>query len=161
LTMDALTKRGMPNAWSLYVSLLAFFFLLLSCGRKDDAFVKPEGILSQDSMATIMTDIHLIEGAKVGRKIMGDTLTVENYYSKVYDKYGITKEEFEKNFAFYNRHPEKMDQIFESVIEKLNSIDVGSTANNKDENTEATEIDSAKTKILIDSLKKKKLPLKK
>ncbi|MDZ7848727.1 MAG: hypothetical protein U5L96_19455 [Owenweeksia sp.] len=37
---------------------------------------RPVHVIPADSMALILTDIHLVEGAKVGQRIMGDSLTV-------------------------------------------------------------------------------------
>lgn len=98
--------------------------LLVSCQNRGELIAeKPADVLTQETMVSIMTDIHIVEGAKVGRKIMGDTLNIDSYYNKIYDKHGTEKEIFEKSFTYYTENPKLMDQIFEKVIEKLNAIE--------------------------------------
>lgn len=82
----------------------------------------PEGILPRDSMVSALLDIHLIEGAKVGQKIMGDTLKVHSYYQKMYDKYRVTQDEFDESFKYYSDRPKVMHNIYKEVIEQLNKI---------------------------------------
>ncbi len=147
-------KNAMPSDLNLYVKLFVIV-LLIACSNKDNNFTPPPGILSQDSMVAILTDVHLVEGAKIGRKIMGDTLTVEHYYHKVYDKHNISKEKFEKSFDFYNHNPAVMDEIYELVIEELNSIEI-LPAKNLQHNDSLNN----KHQAIIDSLEKNVLKKK-
>jgi len=78
--------------------LIAKFFPILllaltSCGNPAEIKI-PEGTISDSMMVKILTDFHLVEGAKVGNKIMGDTIPATVYTAKVYQKYGLTEDEF-------------------------------------------------------------------
>lgn len=103
--------------------LLSILLILASC-ESPVAIEIPEGTLSESEMVDILTDMHLVEGAKVGNKIMGDTLRAPVYYKKVYNKYGITEQKFETDFRFYSTHPEMMTKVYEKVIENLNKIEI-------------------------------------
>lgn len=103
-------------------TLFALTLILVACQRPD-AIIVPEGTLSESKMVEILTDIHLVEGAKVGNKIMGDTIPAPVYFKKVYQKHDITQEQFEKDFTFYTANPKLMDDIYEQVIENLNKIE--------------------------------------
>ncbi|WP_417611154.1 DUF4296 domain-containing protein [Owenweeksia hongkongensis] len=97
-------------------------FALVSCGNPVEVIV-PEGTVSDSMMVKILTDFHLVEGAKVGNKIMGDTIPATVYTAKVYQKYNLTEAEFEKSFRFYTSNPDMMEGIYEKVIENLNKIE--------------------------------------
>lgn len=105
------------------ITLLFLGFALVSCQRPDEVII-PSDTLSQDEMVTILTDIHLVEGAKVGNKIMGDTIAAPVYFNKVYKKHGITEAKFEEDFRFYSEHPKLMIKVYERVIENLNKIEI-------------------------------------
>ncbi|MGB0177853.1 MAG: DUF4296 domain-containing protein [Owenweeksia sp.] len=127
------------------------FVLLVSCSGRKGVKV-PDDVFRQDTMIAILTDIHLVEGAKLGRRIMGDTVLVDVYYQKVFEKHLTTKEEFEHSFKFYADHPSEMDKIYDQVIENLNSIEVASPRWEDNKDTTTTVTDSVKT-VPPDSLR--------
>lgn len=105
------------------IAVLSYLLVLASCSRDREVIV-PEDILSRDEMVAIMTDMHIVEGARMGRNMMGDSLGVEVYFEKIYAKHKVSKEEFDSSFSFYTKHPGTMDKIYEQVIENLNSLEV-------------------------------------
>ncbi len=109
-------------ALSSIVKILCFIILLSSCDGSGDNLDVPKDIIPRDSMVSALVDMHLIEGAKVGQKIMGDTVKISTYYAKMYEKYGVTKKQFEKSFQFYSEHPDAMNKMYQEVIERLNKI---------------------------------------
>lgn len=127
MTMARSMKAKKPSALFLSVSR-AFFFLMLgtlaTCCSRPAAPPRPAGIISLDTMTLFLTDIHIIEGASTGQKIMGDTLTTDEYHAKVFAKYGATKEQFQESFDYYSGQPELMTKIYEGVIENLNKTQV-------------------------------------
>ena len=74
-------------------------------------------------MVNIFTDIHLIEGAKVGENLLGDTLRAPHYFKEIYVKYGISEKEFERSFDYYIARPEDMNMIYDKVIENLSRME--------------------------------------
>jgi hypothetical protein len=79
----------------------------------------PENILTQEQMMPIMVDIHVIEGARNGSIMLGDTNGIEDYYAKVYEKHGITEDQFKSSFAFYSDNPTVFIPIYEEVLDSL------------------------------------------
>lgn len=123
MTMARLTIAKKGCALNSIAKLFPIFLLaLVSCGAPTDVAI-PKGTIPDSIMVKILTDFHLVEGAKVGNKIMGDTIRATVYTAKVYKKYGITENEFEKNFRFYTSNPDLMEGIYEKVIENLNKIE--------------------------------------
>ena len=81
-------------------------------------------------MTHILTDVHLIEGARTGLTILGDTTyNISDYYRAMYVKHNITEEEFKSSFEYYSQHPEIMDKMYEKVIEELTIIETEMKAN--------------------------------
>ncbi len=131
---------------------------LIACSGREKMKV-PKDVLPRQEMVAVLTDIHLVEGAKLGRKIMGDTVLVDVYFEKVYEKHHLTKEDFERSFDFYSTYPDEMDKMYEQVIENLNSIEVASPRWEDQVEKQEMEVDSIGTMEAPDSTKG--TPLKK
>lgn len=101
---------------------LFILFVAISCQRDVTDIHIPSHIIPKDSMVSALTDMHIIEGAKVGQKIIGDERNAHSYYAKLYAKYHVSKEEFEESFNFYSQNPAVMDEIYTKVVERLNKI---------------------------------------
>ena len=98
-------------------------FVFASCKQSDEVN-KPEGLLSQDEMVAVLTDIHLIEGARTGMVIMGDSVGgVNEHYRAFFDKHNVTQAVYDSSFVFYSKNPIIFDKIYERVIENLSVIE--------------------------------------
>ncbi len=97
--------------------LLVAFAGFFSCVNHEE--ILPKGYLTEAQMLPIMVDIHLIEGARSGTLVLGDTNALPDYYAKIYQKHNITDSAFKANFAWYTAHPEKLKAIYEAVIVEL------------------------------------------
>lgn len=107
---------------NLIAKIFAFvscIILFTNCSDPTEIII-PNDIIPEEQMIGVLVDMHLIEGGKVGRKMMGDTLVVDEYFYKVYKKHEIDKSLFDKSFKFYSGHPKLMDVLYEKVIEELN-----------------------------------------
>lgn len=91
--------------------------LFIQCGKKVQTV--PKTVISFDQMIPLLVDVHLIEGARNGSLILGDTNDIEDYYAKVYQKHGITEDQFKKSFKFYSSYPELFIPIYEKVLDSL------------------------------------------
>lgn len=70
-------------------------------------------------MVAVLIDIHIIEGARNGALILGDTNKIEDYYAKIYDKHGIEEDAFKTTFHFLSQHPKQFIPIYEQVLDSL------------------------------------------
>ena len=93
------------------------FILFIGCASPEVQI--PETVLTPEQMMPIMVDIHVIEGARNGAIMLGDTNSIEDYYAKVYEKYGITEDQFKSSFAFYSDNPTVFIPIYEEVLDSL------------------------------------------
>ncbi|MCT4622380.1 MAG: DUF4296 domain-containing protein [Schleiferiaceae bacterium] len=97
--------------------------LLISCKEKD-VVPEPEGLLPPEKMVAVLTDVHLIEGARTGLVIMGDsTVGVREHYKAFFEKHNVTQAEFDSSFVYYSKNPKEFDEIYVKVIENLSVIE--------------------------------------
>jgi len=93
------------------------FTALVSCHSSSTKI--PNDILSPEELLPIMVDVHVVEGARNGALILGDTNGIEDYYAKIYEKHQITEQQFKETFAFYSSHPDIFIPIYEAVLDSL------------------------------------------
>ncbi len=108
----------------------------------------PDWVIPEDKMIVILTDVHLIEGARIGKKVLGDTLYAIDHYTKLWAKHNIRESQYDSSFRFYSRNAEKMDVLYEEVITKLSTMSSeteGEVLNEKEElkNAKTSKIDSS------------------
>jgi hypothetical protein len=101
--------------------ILVTAFLVMAC--EDHDVHLPEGYLPQEKMVDLMVDIHLVEGARSGNLLLGDTNALPDYYAHIYKKYGLTAEAFKENFYWYAQNPTEMKAVYEEVIVALNKLE--------------------------------------
>jgi hypothetical protein len=102
----------------MWIKPALVFFVLMGCSSPQDT-VFPDDVIRPDKMVAVMVDVHLIEGARTGQKIMGDTLKLEEYYAGVLKKHQLTDEEYQRSFDFYSSRPAEFEAVFDKVIEVL------------------------------------------
>ena len=141
----------------LFVGILAAF---VGCVNHEVAL--PKGYLTEAQMLPIMVDIHLIEGARSGTLVLGDTNALPDYYAKIYQKHNITDSAFKVNFAWYTEHPEKLKAIYEAVIVELSVKEEEVKANLKTPPTPVNDAvaDTARTAPKTDAMNSVKKILK-
>ena len=102
------------------VKIVLFLLLPLFVSCKVDF---PENILPPEKMEAVLYDYHLTGS-------MATTFASADYkeklmYSYVYEKHGITKEQFDSSLVWYNRYPKHIKRIYENLEARLQSeIDV-------------------------------------
>ncbi len=101
---------------------LAFLFAaLLSC--KDDLTkIKKRVIIPREKFVEILVGIHLTDVITTGSSYYriyepGDTVDL---YASIFEKYQVTKAEFDTTVAMYIRQPEVYLKVYDEVLLKLN-----------------------------------------
>lgn len=98
--------------------------LWVGCSSTIDNEPIPDYILPEEKMKKVMTDVLLIEGARTGNKILGDTTTLASYYHLVWEKYDITEADFDTSFSWYTHHPKLASKIYGEIIIDLQKLEV-------------------------------------
>lgn len=100
--------------------------LLLSCENNENEAVidVSKASISEEKMQLIMRDICLIEG-RVKRKYSLNGLSTDSttkvLYGEVFDKYGVTQEQFVETYDIYANNPKELTKIMNEVVNDLKS----------------------------------------
>ena len=84
----------------------------------------PSRLLTEQEMISIMTDVQILEADMNLRKSKGKTIgdMPKEYYSQLFEHYGITDSIFAENMRYYTHDPATMERIMDSVTERLTSL---------------------------------------
>jgi hypothetical protein len=99
---------------SLFFSVLLF---LAACkGTKT-----PQGIIKEERMAALLTEVHIIDGTMYTVMQMPDTLYKygTGKYLAIFKKFHTDSVQFKNSFKYYSIHPEMMETIYEEVVINL------------------------------------------
>ncbi len=156
------------------IPVLFPLFFFLGCSEKT-----PEGILSKEKMANVLTDIHLVDGYASTMATDSAQIKTPVLYQSVYKKYQTNAAQFKKSMAYYSNYPEKMQEIYTQVTRTLKKLQKAEQKrldekakkekksqqdsikkNKKDQKKilqDSVKTDSIKKKELQEALKKRKL----
>jgi hypothetical protein len=98
--------------------------LLLIAECSSDREFKRKYLLDKEEMVNVLVEIHLanaLQGSPEFYKIsrVYDSIDLN---SKIFNKYGIEKADFDSSIAYYTRRPEVLIHIYDEVIMRLNQI---------------------------------------
>lgn len=98
-----------------YIILLALLIFSFACERK------PKEVIDKEQLVPILVDLHKVHSivkSKTFTKIFYTTDSVQ-VYEPVFEKHGVTKEQFEKSIEYYSAIPLEFDLMYEEVIAEL------------------------------------------
>ena len=111
--------------------IFILFVLVTACGHKDKGYM-PERLLTEQEMIDIMTDVQIIEAdintQKSREYKLSDSIKIvpkdyvklsQEYYSQLFEHYGITDSLFSQNIRYYTERPEVLERIMDSVVQRL------------------------------------------
>ena len=101
------------------MKIVAAFFLLItfiSCGQK--AIEKPDNLIDEDKMITILYDLSLLEAIKSQKPAVLDSNQVD-VTKYIYKKYKIDSLQFANSSQYYASHIENYKLMYEEVAKKL------------------------------------------
>ena len=98
------------------IFVIGIILLFAACAR-------PKGVLSQNDMVNVLTDLHKLDGSLTAKGLMYNEADKRNeYYASVLKKYGITKAEFDSSLVWYSKNPKSFDRIYDKVIVQLTDL---------------------------------------
>ncbi|MFN4146216.1 MAG: DUF4296 domain-containing protein [Runella sp.] len=102
-----------------FVGLLICLCGLMGCQESPKV---PEGTVSEEKMAKILTEIHLIE-ARVSRlsltSLDSSTVITEHLKQQVFKKYQVDSAAYNRSYQFYSTNPAFLERIYQQVLKDL------------------------------------------
>jgi hypothetical protein len=104
----------------LLVACALAFTLIISCKNGSEE-VNPTGLLSEEKMAEVLTDIRLLEGVYAGdfQRVDTSEYAIGAYYEQLFAKHQLTRSIFMDSYTHYAQHPEMMLRVETEVSRKL------------------------------------------
>ena len=110
-------KRLKSNFFGQIIFVVVIILLFTACN------VRPKGVLNQNDMINVLTDLHKLDGSMTAKGLPYDQLDKKNeYYVSVLSKYGITQAEFDSSLVWYSKNPKNFDKLYEQVIVQLTDL---------------------------------------
>ena len=106
-----------------FLSILLSLFQLSHSGCTSDE-KPPENTLSQEQMASILTDIHIAESrvTRLQLRSLDSSLMIFNKLkADIWKKYKVDTLNYRNSYSYYMTHPKQMSQIYEKVNKKIES----------------------------------------
>jgi hypothetical protein len=100
------------------------------CFSCSSAPEKPEEIIPENDYVDLIVEMQLIRS--YAENADTDSTTVDSLISEIYNKYGITGQQFQQNHHYYQQFPGDQKKRVERAIEKLKMelITEGDTTSN-------------------------------
>jgi hypothetical protein len=116
----------LKNSLVQLTCLLLLSILIGSCTQKLNREAEaPADLIPRDTMVSIFVDLRLMDAVinyeqRQGNRQINDI----KYYlhNSVLDKYGITREQFEQSFTYYQADLEVIDNIYADAITRLSKV---------------------------------------
>jgi len=103
------------------LAIIFIFAALLSC-KDDITRMKKKNLIPRSEFVQILAEIHMLDVMAIGpdfnRKFeAGDTILLNQ---SIFDKYHVTKAQFDTTVSMYVRQPELYTKVYDEVLLKLN-----------------------------------------
>lgn len=95
------------------MGLMALILGAAACNKR------PKGVLDDDKMVDVMTDLELAEAYYVTNSSPQNHLTREILQASVLKKHGVTQEEMDSTIAYYGRNMDDYYKLYAKVEERL------------------------------------------
>ncbi len=97
----------------LLAVLLAALFMTSCGGDKDN-------VMSARKFAAVLYDYHLAQSLSLDLSL-SNAYQQELYYNYVFEKHGITRDEFDRTLSYYTRHPGKFHDIYVKMYDRVDA----------------------------------------
>lgn len=104
------------------IYLLLFILIFASCGENKKSI--PSGILDENKMSAVITDVQIADAAVEASALRTDSGKIKEatLFLAALSKNNITPEMFSNSWTYYLHHPEKLDAVYQQVINQLSML---------------------------------------
>lgn len=113
------------NKRTFYVVLLLIFVLAGCTDPVHEPPEPPEDLIPRDTMVSIFVDLRLMDAVVNYEQRMGNGKIGEiNYFlhNSILDKYSITRDQFDRSYAYYQDDLEVIDDMYADAITRMTKI---------------------------------------
>jgi hypothetical protein len=104
------------------VVLCTLILISSSCSNSSKS-----GRIPESTIIKILADIHIADAISFSTKYRNmyrnnDSVT---YYDHLFAKYNVTRVQFDSTISWYSGNPDKYDQLYDKVLDRLNRMSAG------------------------------------
>jgi hypothetical protein len=89
-----------------------------------------EGLIEEEKLVALMADIHLAEGYLADVAIMAEKDSLAAiYYGTIFEKHKVDSVIFDRTLENYMQNPTALAQLYEKILERLQTKDAESRKN--------------------------------
>ena len=103
----------------LLLIILTSIFLITSCQK-----TTPEGILPENTMVEMMTEVHLVDGYLSTLSIDSSRKVINSLYGHIFDKYQIDSVGFQRNVDYYLGNPTLSKKLYSTITQTISNKDI-------------------------------------
>jgi hypothetical protein len=107
-----------------YINKYFIWFLLtiiiFSCSGTKKKYIIPE-----KKMVPLLVDMHIADAVGLDYTLGQKQLRIDSaaLYGWIFEKYGVTKMQFDSSISYYAKHPDRLNKIYEKVISSLSKLE--------------------------------------
>ena len=101
---------------------LALALSLVGCGNVAEPVAprsKPSDLIPDAEFTQLLLEMHVIEGARGGEHLMGDSIPVWEIYGGTFARFGYTSDQVARSYAYYHADPKGMVARYEVIMDSL------------------------------------------
>jgi|GEM_PF-698582 len=105
--------------------LLSVFLACSSPGSTgENAALPADSVISEKKLMALLVDVHLLEGGLMIQRNRGeqDSKWNQEAYRKLFLRYHVTRSQFIKNIAWYQKDPKNFTLIYDTVMQRLDRL---------------------------------------
>lgn len=102
---------------------MAVILLAWGCGQKKEPV--PDDLLDRETFTSLMLDVQLAEGLKSQRS-RSSTFSKDwsrEVYDDIFIRHGVSEEDFQETYSWYQGRPDLMEGIYEQVLDSLSKLE--------------------------------------
>lgn len=139
-----LRVKWVMKVMAFVLMMAVLIFMSAGCGGCGKKSTPPGHVLPDSVMIAILTDIFIVEGVMIQLEYIQQKETDSGvpWYSTVFAKHGVDREQFRESLGYYAGEPEQFDRIYDKVVKNLMVIQDDLKREqeaNPEESTEASE----------------------
>lgn len=103
---------------------VCLLLIMASCGnKKKELTPKPEGVLSKDSLAFYLSEVHIIDAAMRHREVRKKNLQKQarEGFHHYFDTAGVSQDRFVKSLDYWKDNYSEMEEIYDLSMEILST----------------------------------------
>jgi hypothetical protein len=102
--------------------VLLLLVFALSCLGRSGRYIIPE-----KKFVDVLVDIHLADGIAMDNMRYSDAFVLDSasLYESVFNKYKITRAQFDSTMQYYSAHPDDFQQVYNKLTAKLKRMEDG------------------------------------